>query len=134
MNKMNWVDFSKLKKDTYRKKLIQPLGPTEYADRLNQYFTEHKTYNVYTLCGFVGMSMGRFTSNYINSDNTEIKELTQKAIEAIAGHALLNAEDYSKSLRYIMARVNTGKDFIELDESVQEGNKAQIVILPEKKK
>ena len=132
MIKMDWVDFSKLKKDTYRKKLTQPLNAEEYAQRLNQYFFQHTKYNIYSLSGFVGMSLARFKSNYTDSKDKELRELTAKAFEAIAGHALLNSEEYKSSLRYIMARANVDKDFIELSDEVQEGNKAQIVVLPAK--
>jgi hypothetical protein len=77
------------------------------------------------------MSDLRFKSNYVNSKDEHIKELTAQAMVAIASNALDNADDYAKSLRYIMARQNTGKDFVELSEEIKE-NATKVLILPEK--
>ena len=129
----NWIDFSLLKKDRYRKKLLQPLNAQPLAQRLSEYFSTHDRYNIYGMSLFLGMTVQRFTSQYLKNDDKTIRNMAEMAVNAITSHAMDNPEEYKRTLRYILARENTGKDFIELSDEVQDANKAQIIILPEKK-
>lgn len=128
---INYIDFNSLPK--YKKKLSQVLEYDEYATELKAYFKKCKKYSYYSLALHFNMSDHRFTNNYLKSKDKHIQELTKMAINAIAAHALENEDDYAKSLRFILARQNTGKDFIELSDEVKEANN-QIVILPAKDK
>lgn len=129
---MVYIDFTTL--PPYEKKLPQVLDYEDYKKSLSNYFKKHKKYNQYSLCLWLKMSNKRFVNNYLHSKDDQIKELTEMAINVISAEALNNADEYKSSLRYIMARQNTGKDFIELDSSVQEANKSNIIILPGKNK
>ena len=127
-----YIDFTTLTKRKYKNKLIQPLEAEPYAERLNEYFETHDMVNVYSLALFMGMSLQRFTSNYLKSDDKTIRELTNLALNNVTTISMDNAEKYKLTIKYILSRQNVGKDFIELSDEVQEGNKASIVILPAK--
>ena len=127
---MVYIDFSTL--PPYEKKLKQVLDYENYKKSLSKYFKKNKVYNYYSLCLHFEMSSFRFDSNYVNSKDKGIQELTRMAMDYITSDALTNADDYKVSLRYIMARANTGKDFIELDSSQTESNNSQVIILPSK--
>jgi len=129
-----YIDFTTLTPKKYKKKLTPPLEPDEFAERLNLYFDTHNKVNFYSLSLFFGMSDLRFTNNYLKSDDKELQHLAKMAINMISSIALDNADEYSKSLRYIMARQNTEKDFIELSDEVIDSNTSKIVILPAKGK
>lgn len=128
---INYIDFTQFK---YEKKLPQALEPVELAKELNKYFKKHKKYNIYSLALHLNMSDQRFTSQYLKNSDRNIQYLAHQAVSAIAAHALDNEEDYKRSLRYILARQNTGKDFIELSDEVQEANQNKVIILPSKNK
>ena len=127
---MLYIDFTKL--PPYQKKLPQVLDYDDYKKSLYNYFKKHKKYNQYSLALWLNMSNKRFVNNYINSKDEQIKELTDMAINVITSNALDNADEYSRSIKYIMARQNTGKDFLELSEEVKDAASNQIIILPSK--
>jgi len=130
--KCNWIDFNKLPK--YKKKLPPIQDYDEACETLNNYFKDNSKYSLYSLALAFNMSRDRFVSNYLKSKDNQIKELIDMSMTAIASHALDNADTkYIKSLRYIMARVNTDKDFIELSDEVLDATKDSIIILPAKK-
>ena len=106
------------------------MTPEEFIDRLETYFDRDKL-NIYSLALHFGMSVQRFENHYLNSKDPELRRLSKMATNAIAAHAMEHEEEYKRSLRYILARENTGKEFIELSEEVKENN-AKILILPEK--
>lgn len=126
---MVYIDFNSL--PPYEKKLTQVLDYEDYKISLSKYFKKHKKYNFYSLCLWFNMSDFRFNSNYLNSKDEKIKELSKMAMNVISAEALNNADEYKNSLRYILARQNTSKDFIELSEQVQTVA-SKVMILPPK--
>lgn len=130
MKPADYIDFKDMRKNFKKKKLIQPMKPDEFIDRLEQYFEKYNKYNLYSLSLHFGMTDYRFTNHYLKSDNKELASLANQAMNAITSHCLDNGEEYKRSMRYIMSRQNTGKDFIELDESVQQSQAAVLVLPP----
>ena len=115
----------------YEKKLPQALPYKKTVKNLEEYFKNNTKYNIYGLSAHFNMSLQRFTTQYIKHKDEKMRALIQAAITEMTNHALQNEEDYSKTLRYIMARANVGKDFIELDEQVQ-ASQSKVLVLPEK--
>lgn len=127
--KIRWIDFSELPK--YKKKLPEPLEYDDLITELKLYFMNNKKYNVYGLARHLNMSKKRFDAQYVNSKDPNIAELIGWALSVIADNAMVNEEDYAKTLRYIMAQAETGKAFIELSDEIKE-TQAKVLILPPK--
>ena len=128
---INYIDFSKLPK--YEKKKSQVLPAEEVRKELTKYFKNNKKPNYFYMALHFNMSTDRFERNYLNSKDEEIRELAQMGLNALTAFAMAHEEDYKRTLRYIMARQNTGKDFIELDDKVLDANANKVIILPPKK-
>jgi len=131
MKPADYIDFKDMRKNFKKKKLLQPMGPEEFIDRLETYFDKYDKFNLYSLSLHFGMSKVRFTNHYLKSTDKILSTLASQAVNAISSHALDNCDDYKQSLRYIMANQNTGKDFIELSDEVKNDN-SSIIILPAK--
>jgi len=131
-----YIDFDNMPngKNKYEKKMSAAETPEVLAKSLNNYFKKNTKFNIYSLALSLDMSVFRFKKHYLNSKDPDIKRLAMMAMDAIAAHALEFEDDYSRSLKYIITQTEIGQPFLELDDSVQDSNKAQIVILPEKKK
>jgi len=127
-----YIDFTTLTPKKYKSKKTPILEVDDFAERLNLYFSTHKKVNFYSLALFFGCSDKRFQAQYIKSNDKELQHLAKMSVNMISSIALDNADEYSKSLRYIMARQNTDKDFIELSDEVKDNQQSQIVILPAK--
>ena len=128
---VSWI-IERNKLPQYKKKLPPVLEPEEYADVIKNYFNNNKKYNIYTLAAAVGMSKRRFEAQYKNSKDPLIKEMTAMALDMMAGHAMQNEDDYSRTLRYILSYSETGKQFIELSEEAHDLTAGRIIQLPEK--
>lgn len=128
---INWIDFESIRK-TYTKTLPQALEPDDFIQEFKFYLSTNKKYNIYGLATHLGMSKQRFTSQYLNSKDEIVKYLAQWSVDTITNHAMSNEEDYSKTLRYIIAQSETGKAFIELDDKLIEANANKVIILPPK--
>lgn len=116
----------------YKKKLVQPMEPEEYSEALKDYFKNKRKFNIYSLATHVGMSKYRFEQHYQKSENPLIREMTQVALDMIAGHALENEFEYGKALRYVMTYAETGKQFLELSEEAQDISANKVIQLPQK--
>ena len=127
--KTRWIDFSELPK--YKKKLPQPLEYDELITAIKQYFLDNKKYNIYGLARHLNMSKKRFDAQYVNSKDENIAELIGWALSVIAENAMVNEEEYARTLRYIMSQAETGRAFIELSEDIKT-TEAKVVILPPK--
>lgn len=125
---INWIDFESIRK-TYTKTLPQALEPDEFIEEFKFYLTTNKKYNIFGLATHLGMSKKRFTKEYLHNKNPLIVDIASWAVDTITNHAMSNEEDYSRTLRFIIAQSETGKSFIELDETVQSNN-TKIQILP----
>lgn len=128
---VSWI-IERSRLPQYQKKLPPVLEPEDYATSLQSYFKNNKKYNIFTLATHVGMSKRRFEAQYKNSTNKLIKEMTEIALDMITGHALVNEEEYSKSLKYILAYNETGKQFIELSQESHDVTSGRIIQLPQK--
>jgi len=115
----------------YEKKLVQPYSYKKTVKVLENYFKTHKKYNIYSLASAFQMSKKRFTNNYINHKDENMRELIASAISFMAAHAMENEEEYKRTLRYILAQTEIGNPFIELDENVQQAQ-AKVLVLPPK--
>ena len=129
---ITWTDYTKKKK--YQKVLPQVLPIDEVVEEIGIYLKDNTKFNVYGLAAHFGMGKDRFTKLYINSKDDVISAMISQVISMITNHALINEEEYKRSLRYIVAQAETGKAFIELDDKVLEANANKVIFIPPKKK
>jgi hypothetical protein len=128
---VSWI-IERSKLPQYKRKLPTVLSPEDYSMALRTYFQTNVKYNIYTLATHVGMSKRRFEAQYKNSPDPLIKEMTEIALDMIAGHAMANEEDYRRTLKYILSYSETGKNFIELSQEMADLTAGRIIQLPQK--
>ena len=127
---INWINFDTL--SDYKKTLPQALSIEKTVEKIENYFSSNKILNQYGLSLSLDVSMHRFGTLYKKHEDPRMREIIEMAINYINNEALQNKDNlYNLSMRYVLVRQNINKDFLELDEQVQQ-SKATVLVLPAK--